>query len=62
MSQEKIRDLGVAWAKYLDCKHKDLNFGEASELREAAEEDKDESKEVHVESIRNLKQVGSERA
>ena len=35
--------------------HKDLNFGEASELREAAEEDKEESKEVNLESLRDLK-------
>ena len=59
-SQEKIRDLGVAWAKYLDCKHKDLNFAEASELREAPEEDQEDTKEVNLQSLRVLKKVVSE--
>ena len=59
-SQEKIWDLGVAWAKYLDCKYTDLNFAEASELIEAPEEDKEETKEVNLEGIKNLRKVVSE--
>ena len=48
----------MAWAKYLNCNHKDMNFGEASELREAPAEDKEETKEVNLESIRHLKKQG----
>ena len=59
-SQEKIWDLGVVWSKYLDCKHKDLKFGETSDLREEPEEDKEDTKEVSLEGIRHLKKVGSE--
>ena len=46
------------WAKYLDCKHKDLHFGVASDLREAPGEDKEETKEVNLESIRDLNRLG----
>ena len=58
-SQEKIRDLGVAWAKYLDCKHNDLNFGEASVLTKAEDVEED-TEEVDLETIRHLKRVVSE--
>ena len=50
----------MAWAKYLDCKYTDLNSAEASELIEAPEEDKEETKEVKLESIRVLTKVVSE--
>ena len=59
-SQEKIWDLGVAWATYLDCKYTDLNFAEASELKEAPEDDQEETKEVNLEGIRVLRKVVSE--
>ena len=52
----------MVWAKYLDCKYTDLNFAEASELIEAPEEDKEETKEVNLEGIRNLRKVVSEGA
>ena len=59
-SQAKIMDLGHAWAKYLDNKHKDLNFGETTGLKEEPEVDKEEAKEINLEGIRSLKKVGSE--
>ena len=50
----------MVWAKYLNCKYKDLNFGVDSELREAPGESQEDLKEVCLVSIRDLKKVGSE--
>ena len=47
----------MAWATYLDCKYTDLNFADASELKEAPAEDQEETKEVNLEGIRSLRKV-----
>ena len=46
----------MAWANYIDLKHKDLNFGEASVLTKAEDAEED-TKEVDLETIRHLKML-----
>ena len=60
-SQEKMLQLGNFWAKLVDKKHPDLNFGENSGLGVTdEEEDEDLKQHVDLENIRALKRKSSD--
>ena len=47
-SVEKVESLAVSWAKAVDVKHPDLNFAEASGLKEKALEPQEDLKEIDL--------------
>ena len=58
-SNEKIRFLGMEWAKYIDEKHTDMNMAVQANLVPEEEEEK-ESEEVDLQAIRGLKRERSD--
>ena len=59
-SEEKVREIGVHWAKSLDLKYPEFNFAEASGLTEEPKEDDEPDTEVDLRDLRSLKKVSSE--
>ena len=59
-SEDKIRLIGVQWAKSLDLKYPEFNFAEASGLAEEPKEDDEPDTEVDLRDLRTLKKVSSE--
>jgi hypothetical protein len=54
-SEEKIRALGVHWAKVMDLKHPTLGLGQAAGLQDEATEDPMIQQEVDLDNLRTLR-------
>ena len=59
-SDEKIKALGLHWAKVVDLKHPTLGFAEAAGLQADVKEDPTIQQEVGLENLRSLGRHGSD--
>ena len=55
LSEEKVKVLGIHWAKVVDRKYPTLGFTAASGLLDESQEDPDQDQAVDLQSLRSLK-------